>query len=528
MKNANSIKWTIKNKRGTLQIDDEIYKIVPVNAFDDPIFGRKATSVSAYYHAATLELPENADNPMILALPPFEEQKVLANAMNISFAVHHPNDARNLSIQMRLLAIERISNVLVATEAHLKLIDWLHIALRHRYRGLVPTRSLRELAQERYEATQRREPCAIHPVSDSHADCIFIPGISGAGKTTTVKMVLSMFPMIVEHTEFRGVPARFAQVVWIFVSCPANGSVATLMKGILHWFDIHLGTKYVDEVKSSANTGDWIAAVVHKIEKHMVGLIVIDEVQFTLRSADKVQLLDFITGLLNDGECLFVLVGTPDAGEMMKGIIRNLRRVASRAYIPLDLFPKPKATLRLANKITEIDFLPEAPLDRGSVNAELIKVGAGSPAFMKLAWAHTQYAGHRAGELRVTPSLINSATEEPFSLVEGLIGALRRKDLVALDQYRDTAIAQISDIREKMLLDQARSRLAQTAGEDEASKKFSKGVDMLLNMDWSQIEAEAFVRKKLTADASMSVGDLIASALSEKLVARKARSSKRG
>ncbi|MFL9933751.1 ATP-binding protein [Paraburkholderia sp. RL18-103-BIB-C] len=516
MKSGNSIGRAKKNKSDAAQSEDDLYKLVPVNAYDDPIFGRKATSVSACYHASTLELPENANNPMILALPRLEEQKEFASAMSISFAVHHPENARNLSGLLRLLAIERISNVLVVTEPHLKLIDWLHIALRHRYRGLLPTRSLRELAQSRYEATQRGETCAIYPVDDSHADCIFIPGISGAGKTTTVKMVLSMFPMIVEHTEFSGISARFAQVVWIFVSCPANGSVATLMKGILHWFDIHLGTNYVGEMRSGANTGDWIAAVVDKINKHLVGMIVIDEIQFAVKSADKVHLLDFITGLLNDGKCLFVLVGTPDAGDMIKATIHNLRRVASRAYISLDLFPGPEASLRLAKKITQIDFLREAPLNSDAVNEALIEVGAGSPAFMKLAWVHTQYAGHRAGESRVTPALIREAVKEPFSLVEGLLGALRRKDLVALDQYRDTAIKQIADIREKMLLDQERSRLALTAGEDEASKKFSRCVDMLIKMDWPQIEAEAFVRSKLTADASMPVREMIALAVASK------------
>lgn len=518
MKNENPVKRSKKGVPRSDQNDGEAYKLVPVAAYDDPIFGRKATSVSACYHDAALELPENKHNPMILALPPFEEQSVFAEAMSISFAVHYPGNARQLPSLLRLLAIERISNVLVVTEAHLKLIDWVHIALRHRYRGLVPTRSLREVAQRRYEATQKRETCAIHPVDDSHADCIFVPGISGAGKTTTVKMVLSMFPMIVEHTEFSGVSARFAQVVWIFVSCPANGSVATLMKGILHWFDIHLGTNYVGEVRSGANTGDWIAAVVDKINKHLVGMIVIDEIQFAVKSADKVQLLDFITGLLNDGKCLFVFVGTPDAGEMVKATIHNLRRVASRAYIPLDLFPGPKASLRLAKRITQIDFLPEAPLDSDAVNEALIEVGAGSPAFMKLAWVHTQYAGRRARESRVTPKLIREAVEEPFSLVEGLLGALRSKDLVALDRYRDTAIKQIEDIRAKMLLDQERSRLALTAGEDEALKKFSRCVDMLIKMDWSQIEAEAFVRSKLTSDASIPIREMIASALASKHV----------
>ncbi|NVI08600.1 ATP-binding protein [Paraburkholderia sp. JPY454] len=417
---------------------------------------------------------------------------------------------------MRLLSIERISRVLVLTGAHLKLIDWIHISLRHRYRGLIPTRSLRESAQKKYAATQRGAPCAIYPVEDSHADCISVLGISGAGKTTTIKMVLSMFPAIIEHTEFMGVSARFAQVVWIFVSCPSNGSVSTLMKGILHWFDLHLGTHYVEEVKSSANTGDWIQAVVVQIRRHLVGLIVIDEIQFAVKSAERADLMGFITSLLNDGECLFVLVGTPDAGEMIKRTVRNLRRVVSRTYIPLDLFPAPEDAMRLASKITAIDFLPEEPRNKVSVNKALIEVGAGSPAFMKLAWSHTQYAGDRAGETYVTPALIRSAVEEPFSLVEGLLGALRRKDLVALDRYRDTAIAQIEDIREKMAVEQSRSRLALTAGADDVVQKFSRCVETIINLGWTQIDAEAFVRSKLVSDASMPIASIVRMALMAK------------
>ncbi|VWB61984.1 Transposon Tn7 transposition protein TnsC [Burkholderia lata] len=509
-----SVKSVRKSTVTTVEKSDvDAYKEVPLNVGSDPIFSRICPSVSACYHDHNLELPENWASPLILALPPFEGREQLAAAMTVGFAVPHSEDARKLHLQLRLLAIERISRVLVLTEAHFKLIDWIHISLRHRYRGLVPARSLRKLTQENYEATQQGRTQMIYAPETSHADCIFIAGLSGAGKTTTVKMVLSMFPMIIEHTNFREIEARFTQVVWIFVSCPPNGSVLTLMKGILHWFDTHLGTYYVEEVKSRANTGDYIKVVISKLKSHHVGMLIIDEIQFAIKSAEKTDLLGFVTSLLNDGECLFVLVGTPDAGKVIKETVRNLRRIVSRTYISLELFPTTENVMPLAREITAIDFMPEAPANPKEIAATLIEVGAGSPAFMKLAWEHVQYAGLRGQIERITPALISEAVVEAFSLVEGLLGALRKRDLLALDMYRDTAIAQLAELRERMLLEKKRRRLNLNDNSNEASQKFSKCVGVLVSMNWSEINAEAFSRDILMKDPAASVEDVLRFAL---------------
>lgn len=487
----------------------EEYKNVPVDVRGDFILSRHCPSVSAVYHDASLELPENADNAPILALPRFETRQRFSKAMTYAFAVPHSEDARKLPPQLRLLGIERISHVLALTDAHLQLLDWIHIALRHRYRGLMPVRALKVLAQRNYRETQRGRTKAIYTPESSHADCISVLGISGAGKTTMMKMVLSMFPMIIDHTEFRGVSARFTQVVWIMVSCPPNGSVLTLMKGILYWFDENLGTHYVDEVSSRANTGDLIKMVVDRIKLHHVGMLIIDEIQFAVRSAEKTDLLGFITSLLNDGKCLFLLVGTPDAGDLIEQTIRNLRRVVSRAYIPLDHFPSAEDARRLAKSIVAIDFLPQAPDDLEEIIRTLIDAGAGSPAFMKLAWEHTQYLGDRAGQRKVSPALVRSAVKHAFSLVDGLLKALRSKDVVALDGYRDTAIEQMNAIRRKMVLDRKRRNLKLDPSVDEALEKFSRCVGVLLNLGWSETEAEKLVRARLLEDSSASVNELV-------------------
>ena len=445
---------SIKNDSFKFRFErEEEYRKVPVDVANDVILRRMCPSVEAIYHDGDLELKENSDNPLILALPRFETRERFSKAMQMSFTVPHSDDARKLSSQLRLLGIERISRVLTLTDSHLQLLDWIHISLRHRYRGLVPVRALRSIAQRNYRETQRGRPRAIYTPESSHADCISVLGISGAGKTTMIKMVLCMFPMIIEHTEFCGIKARFVQIVWMMVSCPPNGSVLTLLKGILYWFDENLDTHYVEEAGSRANSGDLIKFIVDKIKLHHVGMLIIDEIQFAVQSADRADLMGFITSLLNDGQCLFVLVGTPDAGEVIKETIRNLRRVVSRTYIPLEHFPEPKDAKRLASSIVAIDFMPEKPDNMDEITATLIDVGASSPAFMKLAWEHTQYMGEQAGAKKVTPALVKSAVRKPFSLIRGLLEALRNKDVVALDGYRDVAEEQMIAIRKKIALE---------------------------------------------------------------------------
>lgn len=504
----------IKNATyGTSSRDDEAYRQVPVKPEDDLILRRHCPSVEAVYHEGALELPENASNALILALPPFVSRELFKRAMTVSFAVPHSDDVRKLPATQRLLGIERISRVLGLTDPHLQLLDWIHISLRHRYRGLIPRRSLAKIAQRNYRESQRGRTKAIYTPDSSHADCIFVVGISGAGKTTAVKMVLSMFPMIIQHSEFRGVRAHFTQVVWMMVSCPPNGSVATLMKGILHWFDENLGTHYVKEIRSGSNSGDLIKAVIRKLKDHHVGMLVIDEIQFAVKSAERADLMGFITTLLNDGECLFVLVGTPDAGDLIEKTIRNVRRVGNRAYIPFEHFPAPADARRLARAIVAIDFLPEKPDNVEEVVETLIEVGAGSPAFMKLAWEHTQYMGERAGKRKVTPTLVKGAVKQAFSLVKGLLEALRKKDMVALDSYRDMAVEQMNAIRKKIAMDRKRRNMKLDPCVDEASEKFSRCVAVLLNVGWPETQAEEFARAKLMSDSTITVEGLLRLAL---------------
>lgn len=375
----------------------ELYRDVPLDLAGDDIFRNVCPSVEAVYHSSSLELQEHGENPLILALPPFGPLKPILNGMAMAFNVPHTQLYRNWPIDRKILAISRISQVLVLQAELVELLSWSHTAMRHRYSGLVPTRSLRKRVQENYALVQAGSPRPICLPGDSHALSRSVFGVSGAGKTTLAKMVLSTFPMIVEHREYEGVPARFVQVVWVFVSCPANGSVMTLMKGILHWFDLYLGTYYVKEVSTRSNTTDYILKVEDVLRRHFVGLLVIDEIQFALKAADKTQLIDFLTNLLNSNNCTFILLGTPEARKYMVRSFRTTRRSSSDGAIEMNPFSMGDLWKRLASAIISIDFLPIPPSDSEEIVRVLHEVSAGLPAFAKLAWKLTQYRGCRQG-----------------------------------------------------------------------------------------------------------------------------------
>lgn len=500
----------------------EEYKDVPIEIDGDNLFRKVCPSVSALYHSSEFELDENTDNPMILALPPFGPMKSIAEGMATAFNVPHAPCYRMWPLERRLLGVSRVSRVLVLTTAHVELLGWLHVALRHRYHGLIPTRSLKKIAQENYALAQKGAPKAIFPPGDSHAACKLIFGISGAGKTTLVKMVLSTFPMIIEHREYQGISARFVQVVWVLVSCPPNGSVLTLMKGILHWFDLHLGTHYVSEVKYRANTADYILKVDDILRRHFTGVLVIDEIQFALKSAEKTQLIDFLTNLLNSNHCTFILIGTPEARRYFVKSLRTARRVVSDGLIVLDPFPADEQWTRLAKAIINIDFLPLPPTDPDEIIRVLHEVSAGLPAFAKLALKLTQYMGLRAGEKRMTPALIRRAVKVGFGPVEGLLQALRMRDYATLEKCEDLATADVEAFRERVEREGRRRQLGMTPVSDGFLATYSVSVAMLIEMGRMEIEAESLVRRILESDPKLSSEEVIRRALAEPVSSRNA------
>lgn len=195
----------------------EMVKEVPLNVVGDPILAPCKISVDAVYRDSKQELPEYAHNALVLALPRFDRGAIL-DGMREEFAVRHSELSRRWTKEQRILGLNRISRVWVLLPVHVQLLDWAYAALRTRYLGLQCTEVVKREMQQRYEDIQSGKYRPLSHPSESHSECKSIFALSGVGKTTAMKIVLSTLPMIIKHKQFEGGDLRIVQAVWVFVS----------------------------------------------------------------------------------------------------------------------------------------------------------------------------------------------------------------------------------------------------------------------------------------------------------------------
>ena len=175
------------------------------------------------------------------------------------------------------------------TNAHFKLFRAVDEALRERY-------------AEKVHAGQ---------VNNDQGG-ISIYGISGMGKTVAINIILSYFPQVVIHPEKN----NELQVNWLKITCPHRGGDTALCNDVLAAADKLLGTTYKDDFKKAlGNQGDlsistYIDRVKKLIEEINLGILVIDEIQFLAKSADKDEIVKFLIKLRVDLGIPVIYVGT--------------------------------------------------------------------------------------------------------------------------------------------------------------------------------------------------------------------------
>src|SRR5690606_22925618 len=107
-----------------------------------------------------------------------------------------------------------------------------------------------------------------------------IIGISGLGKTSSLERVLAMYPQVIVHSEYKGIPFSMYQVVWLKLECPHDGSLKGLLFDFFSAVDRLLGTSYYDKMVRARPTVDVMLSAMYQVARNCsLGLLVIDEIQ---------------------------------------------------------------------------------------------------------------------------------------------------------------------------------------------------------------------------------------------------------
>ena len=273
-------------------------------------------------------LPEFRGNPLVEALPPILEDS--AEVIDkLSHDVEQHDGERQYGPRYRMHLVLRLFRYFQPLEQHLDIEQRFSLCIRQGYLHRNPlspdyARSLADgynvIKSGGYEL-----PVAYNPTGSGFT----IIGLSGVGKTSAVTRVLSLYPQVIVHSQYRDMPLVLKQIVWLKLDCPHDGSVKGLCMEFFDAVDRAAGTNYFElYVKRSSTAELMMQRMVQIAQLHCVGVLVIDEVQHLLlaKSGGSEKMLNYLVTLVNKIGIPVVLIGTTRAMDVLQKEFRQARR----------------------------------------------------------------------------------------------------------------------------------------------------------------------------------------------------------
>ena len=165
-------------------------------------------------------LPEYNGNPLIEALPDIMSAEETLSCLTRTPAYNQGE--RNLEAKYRIHCLSRLLHDYYQPLAqHLDIENRISVCLRQGYRNRNPLeRQYALMVNESYEAMLEKRDVRPVPGYHPNASGFTIIGVSGVGKSTAVESILSLYPQVIEHTEYKGMPLAATQIVWLKLDCP--------------------------------------------------------------------------------------------------------------------------------------------------------------------------------------------------------------------------------------------------------------------------------------------------------------------
>lgn len=324
----------------------------------------------------------------------------------------------------------------------------------------------------------------LTPIRDTSLSSLAV-GPPGMGKTHSVINCLDYYPQVILHHA----PVQVAQIVWLRVECPPDGSLNSMCRFFFAAVDQALnraGFKSdLHKQYRSATLGVLLTGMARVANLHAIGLLVIDEVQHVkVARSEGHALLNFLVTLRNVIGVSMLMVGTMSAMPVLQRTFRDARRgdgvgsvrfnrmapyqpheadgdEALREGGPRPIYGKEfhefvKRMWRWQYTREETDLSVEvlnALYDETQGIIDLV-VKLFTLCQMRLI---TTTGVRPKNEEFITPELVREVADRSFNVVRPFVRALRENDVKALAQYED--LIDFSDWFQLQLADYATAEL---------------------------------------------------------------------
>lgn len=377
------------------------------------------------------KISEYKNNPLIEALPEIIDNPIKMAKQLTRYPQYNKEDL-SLPAMYRVHMVKEIERFFKPLSTHYAVEQIISRLIRYGYVQRNPY-----MYKNTIKYDWQKYP--TQNVSSSTTPELGIFGISGIGKTTLLKNILSMYPQVILHTDYRGDKTVRYQITWLHVETPANCTPKGLCLNVLSQIDKIFGADMYYKKGASKNTYELANYIGTVVDKHSIGLLVFDELQ-NLRGINgkkQEQLLNFFVEISNTLQVPLVLIGTLKAIPLFNSEFRNARRICGDEIVVWNRIEKDAEWRAFVTELFKFQYTKK----HVEINDELIDLlyeeSQGITDVVLKIFMLAQYRAISTNYEKITKGVISSVAKECLKPIKPMLDALKKNDEKLLMQYQD-------------------------------------------------------------------------------------------
>ena len=383
-----------------------------------------------------------AGNPLIEALPERRSPEEVISAM--MERMPYSGDERQGAEKDRVGSLQNILRIYQPSEKDIELYYQIERALYWGYADRNPINNgFAAMINEEFQACKDNEVSvqysSFRPVSSGFA----LIGISGLGKSSSVRKCLSLFPQLIRHQKYGTIPFNETQIVWIHIDCPSDGSLKGLCGSFFEAIDTLLDTDYTSQYDDKRTTLNRIRIAMNRIVRtYHVGMLVIDEIQSLCVAKDNsipVKTLNFLVELVNRIGIPVLLIGTPRALNFLQKEFQQAKRASGQGDALWEPMKNDEDWDMFVDAIWQYQYTKKDVPNSLDFKNALYNESAGVPFLAVHIYMLTQEKAILSGQESFSPADFHKTASNRMRLTEAMKEALISGKDINLNQFLDLA-----------------------------------------------------------------------------------------
>jgi hypothetical protein len=400
----------------------------------------------------TSNVDEYSGNPLIEALPPAFDDRILINIL--SNITSPPDDISLMSDTEKMELIGRIQSIIVPTSNYTAMYKSIRQMLLNGYAQRNPLTP--KVTEWSYDLMTTKS--GFENISPSTGNSMTFCGMSGMGKSTLSDRVLkSCFPQVILHPEHPTIVNP--QIVWLKFDMPSDASRSGLCMTFFSAIDELLAP--IDSIKvDSPFAEQYRSSKIERMQEgirticitYNIGIIVIDEFQNlnVAKSGGEIIILQFFDYISNKVKVPIVKIGTPASIKLFSKELRTARRSANSGFCELGPLNDTSQDWEFISKILwQYQLVSHPQAYSEEIGKALYKFSGGIIACLGQLIKLANIEAIKAGNESITVKLLREVYHKHFGLMKDALEALRTGDK---KQYEDLML--LSDFKQQKVEEQ--------------------------------------------------------------------------